>query len=111
MGQITYSSNGSILQAAKVGATIVGLTTFGLLVSGVAAGSLAAGAQAFCSNVITGSFFFVLQTLGAGVVISIMPVVAGIGFLTGFGIYLASKLLWFLFFKLLYVFSMCFFFS
>lgn len=95
----------TLKEAAKkggIGATIVGgatactsaaLSAIGFTSGGVAAGSAAAGIQAGIGNVVVGSAFAGLQSLGAtGVLLTVgLPVAIGVGFVGGIGYYFYVK--------------------
>jgi hypothetical protein len=74
--------------------TIVGAggTALGFSSSGIVGGSVAAGMQAGIGNVVAGSTFATMQSLGALGVLSTVGVVGGVGLVAGGG-YLAYKLI------------------
>lgn len=85
-------AKGAAIGAATTGGTALGLTAAGFTGSGVAAGSVAAGIQAGIGNVAAGSLFATCQSVAAtGLLFTALPVVAGIGAVTGLGYFLYKK--------------------
>jgi len=76
--------------AGVVVTTAAILTLYGFTASGIAYGSMAAGLQSMIGNVVLGSPFSVLQSLGATGVISSLAIVAGV-ILVGGCVYLLYK--------------------
>lgn len=83
---------GAGVGAAATGGTALGLTAAGFTSSGVAAGSMAAGIQAGIGNVAAGSLFATCQSVAAtGLLFTALPVVIGIGAVSGLGYFLYKK--------------------
>lgn len=83
---------GAGVGAAATGGTALGLTAAGFTSSGVAAGSIAAGVQAGIGNVAAGSLFATCQSVAAtGLLFTALPVVMGIGAVTGLGYFFYKR--------------------
>lgn len=91
MEAIIYGAAGAVGGAITTGAAALGLSAAGFTSAGVAAGSVAAGLQAGVGNVVGGSLFAVLQSIGAtGAIVGALPAAAGVGAVAG----LLVLLLW-----------------